>query len=163
PLISVDALRFFVSSSATLNAYNTTTNQLNGLTAVWDLDRPTDNYIKLDATLGSGSGSSDMFAFIPDYAFAGASATSTVYVYSNSGTVFANTSGFEEWDFQRLSTPIAPPPLATISGFVYNDANNDGIKGATEAGISGVTVRLTGTNDLNAAVSLTTTTNASGA
>ena len=48
--------------------------------------------------------------------------------------------------------------LSTLSGFVYNDANNDGTKQGGEAGISGITVTLTGINDLGAAVSLSTTT-----
>ncbi len=49
--------------------------------------------------------------------------------------------------------------LSTLSGFVYNDANNDGTKQGGEAGIGGITITLTGTNDLGALVSLTTTTN----
>jgi len=51
---------------------------------------------------------------------------------------------------------------ASLAGFVYADTNNDGVKQGTESGISGVTVTLTGTNDLGA-VTLTTTTGAGGA
>ncbi|MGE3344581.1 MAG: SdrD B-like domain-containing protein, partial [Vicinamibacterales bacterium] len=51
---------------------------------------------------------------------------------------------------------------AAISGFVYVDSNNDGIKGGTEAPIAGTTVTLTGTDVFNVAVSLTTTTNSTG-
>ncbi len=36
---------------------------------------------------------------------------------------------------------------ASLSGYVYVDANNDGIKESGESGISGVSVTLTGTND----------------
>ena len=50
---------------------------------------------------------------------------------------------------------------SSLSGFVYVDAGNDGVKGAGEAGIGGVTVTLTGTNDLGA-VSLTALTAADG-
>jgi hypothetical protein len=53
--------------------------------------------------------------------------------------------------------------FSSITGFVYNDSDNDGIKDAGESGINNVTVTLTGTNDLGAAVNLTTTTNSSGA
>ncbi len=49
-----------------------------------------------------------------------------------------------------------------LSGFVYHDANNDGIKGATEAGIGGATVTLTGINDLGSAVNTSVTTAADG-
>src|SRR5262249_14700875 len=50
-----------------------------------------------------------------------------------------------------------------IGGYVYVDANDDGIFQGTETPIANVTVKLTGTNDLGAAVSLTTTTSATGA
>ena len=53
-------------------------------------------------------------------------------------------------------------PPASLSGFVYVDAGNDGVKGAGEAGIGGVNVKLTGTDDLGNAVSQTTTTAADG-
>ncbi|MBK1640945.1 hypothetical protein CKO12_03440 [Chromatium okenii] len=51
---------------------------------------------------------------------------------------------------------------ASVSGFVYVDNSDDGIKDGGEPGISGVTVTLTGTDDLGAPVSLTTTTIADG-
>ncbi len=50
---------------------------------------------------------------------------------------------------------------ASVAGNVYVDTNNNGIKELGEAGIAGVTVTLTGTNDLGP-VSLTTTTAADG-
>ncbi len=57
-------------------------------------------------------------------------------------------------DFGKL-TP------AGISGYVYADGNNNGLKEPGEAGIPGSTITLTGTNDLGA-VSQTATTDASG-
>ena len=45
---------------------------------------------------------------------------------------------------------------------MYQDAGNDGVKGAGEAGIPGVTVTLTGTNDLGQPVTLVKTTDANG-
>ena len=53
-------------------------------------------------------------------------------------------------------------PPAKLSGYVYEDVGNDGVKGAGEVGIAGVTVTLTGTDDLDNAVSKTTTTDATG-
>jgi uncharacterized repeat protein (TIGR01451 family) len=50
---------------------------------------------------------------------------------------------------------------ASLSGYVYYDANDNGSKDAGESGIAGVTVTLTGTNDLGP-VNLTTTTGADG-
>lgn len=52
---------------------------------------------------------------------------------------------------------------ASLAGFVYVDANNDGTFQGTESPISGVTVSLKGTDDLGNPVTATTTTNASGA
>jgi len=53
---------------------------------------------------------------------------------------------------------IVPPQL---SGYVYHDANNNGVKGVGEEGIAGVTLTLTGTDDLGP-VNKTTTTDANG-
>ncbi|MGC4027614.1 MAG: SdrD B-like domain-containing protein [Steroidobacteraceae bacterium] len=50
-----------------------------------------------------------------------------------------------------------------LSGRVFFDTNDDGAQsGASEPGISGVTIRLTGTDDAGTAVSLTATTDANG-
>ena len=50
---------------------------------------------------------------------------------------------------------------AVIAGFVYVDADNNGLR-SSEAGIAGVAVNLTGTDDQGNAVSLATTTDGSG-
>ena len=50
----------------------------------------------------------------------------------------------------------------SISDFVWNDTNANGVQDGGEAGIAGVTVTLTGTNSLGNPVNLTTTTNANG-
>ena len=58
-----------------------------------------------------------------------------------------------------------PPNTAQISGFVYNDRNDNGLyeTGLGEPSIAGVTVVLTGTDSIgNAIVPVTTTTNGSG-
>ena len=51
---------------------------------------------------------------------------------------------------------------AQIRGFVYCDDNNDGIKQGTDVGLGGVTVNLTGTNDLGASVTASAVTAADG-
>ena len=52
---------------------------------------------------------------------------------------------------------------ASISGYVYNDVNDDGIKQTTESGIGSVTVTLTGTDDDGNSVDETAKTSADGA
>ena len=52
-----------------------------------------------------------------------------------------------------MSTPACTAP-ACCPGSVYADADNDGVRDPGEAGIAGVTVTLTGTDDLGGAVTL---------
>jgi PEP-CTERM motif len=55
-----------------------------------------DNWILLDYSLNHGSGTGDMFAYIPDSLFNPGDG-SYVYLYSRFGENYANDSGFEEW------------------------------------------------------------------
>jgi uncharacterized surface anchored protein len=50
----------------------------------------------------------------------------------------------------------------SLSGYVYADANNDGIKETGEAGIAGSVITLSGTDDQGSTVSLTATTDSNG-
>ena len=52
--------------------------------------------------------------------------------------------------------------ISSLSGSVYVDANNDGLKDLGEAGIAGVPVTLSGVNDLQEPVDVATTTAADG-
>ena len=63
---------------------------------------------------------------------------------------------------QNLTVDAGLYLLSSFSGYVYVDANNDGVKQSSEAPIAGVTVKLTGTNLYGTAVNLTTTTDTSG-
>ena len=51
---------------------------------------------------------------------------------------------------------------SVLSGYVYRDTNLDGVFDSGDSGIPNVTITLSGTDDLNHAVSVTTSTNASG-
>lgn len=71
-----------------------------------------------------------------------------------------SVTGGEVEDY-RLTVGVET--LGSISGTVYRDLNNDGTQlGAGETGIQTVTITITGTDDLGAAVSVNTTTDASG-
>jgi protocatechuate 3,4-dioxygenase beta subunit len=63
---------------------------------------------------------------------------------------------------QRQATTLGELLAARIAGFVYEDNNNDGVFDTTENGISGVTITLSGTDDLGNSVLLTTTTTITG-
>jgi hypothetical protein len=51
---------------------------------------------------------------------------------------------------------------SSLSGYVYVDANNDGVRQTKEPGVAGVTVLLTGTDDLGNKVSAKVVTNSAG-
>src|SRR5262249_33817219 len=70
----------------------------------------------------------------------------------------ATDSGHNTSEFSR-DTIIAP---SSLSGMVFEDFNNDGQGGFGEQGIPGVTVTLTGTDDLGRPVSLSQQTGADG-
>jgi VCBS repeat-containing protein len=60
-------------------------------------------------------------------------------------------------------TVVGPPPTpGDVTGFVYADVDNDGVKDAVERAIGGVEVRLEGTDILGSPVSLSTVTDAQG-
>src|SRR5262249_50565129 len=70
----------------------------------------------------------------------------------------ATDSGHNTSEFSR-DTIIAP---SSLSGMVFEDFNNDGQVDFGEQGIAGVTVTLTGTDDLGRPVSLSQQTGADG-
>jgi hypothetical protein len=57
---------------------------------------------------------------------------------------------------------ILPVPSSSLSGYVYNDVNGNGVRDPGEAGYAGVTILLTGTDLFGRQVSMSTQTNANG-
>jgi hypothetical protein len=96
-LISLDRLEFYTSNVGS----KTTTDVASLGTLRWSLDGSGDSYVLLDASRNSGSGSGDMFAYIPVSAFAGVSDTDYIYMFSRFGDQAAadgtTEGGFEEW------------------------------------------------------------------
>ncbi len=68
--------------------------------------------------------------------------------------VVSNTNGVEN-NFGELLP-------ATLSGKVFNDRDNDGVVDAGESGIAGVSVRLTGVDDLGNLIDVTLATDSNG-
>jgi hypothetical protein len=83
----------------------------------------------------------------------------TSLLSSGRARTHAHTSG--SVDVQGLERRLLMTNDKTLSGYVYCDADNDGVKDAGEKGIAGVVVTVTGT-DRFGAVNRTTTTNADG-
>lgn len=101
-LLSLDSMQIFLANSGSLTGYPSLG------TKIFDLDpAAADNWILLDATLRSGSGSGDMFAYIPNSLF-NPSLGTYVYLYSKFGVNNANDGGPEEW---AVRTATEPPPI----------------------------------------------------
>jgi hypothetical protein len=124
-LLSLDELRIYLSGTALVDpVYNTNKEKLSGLTAVYDMDGGLtgnqDNWIKLNYSLNSGSGSGDMVAYIPNSLFTG-SGDQYLYLYSKFGVQTGmeaddgSDAGFEEWWLKKApSTQTVPEPSALI-------------------------------------------------
>jgi hypothetical protein len=99
PLLSLDELQIYTRTTA-LTSASTLTDLQTGSTLRYDLDGAGDSEILLDYSLNSGSGSGDLFAFIPQSAFGNAAPGDFVYLYSMFGAKggdYAENDGFEEW------------------------------------------------------------------
>ncbi len=110
--------------------------------------------------------------FVPQLAN-GASATLTISAVVVGSTIPPNVATITHLDQvdtnpanNQASVTIFPSsrvtPPAKITGFVYVDANDNGVKDAGEAPIPGVTLTLTGTTTAGQRVTFTTTTGPDG-
>jgi len=106
-LLSLDQLQLFQSNTPTARDYGK--NQANLGTEIYSLDP--NNTVLLNYDLGRGSGSGDMFAYIPDSLFD--PSIPYVYLYSRFGDDYGadgdSDAGFEEWAVLKGTTP--PPPV----------------------------------------------------
>lgn len=109
--LSLDQLAIFVESSATIDE-TTGPYPANFSNCIYSLDAIEDSCILLDASISSGSGQGDMFAYIPSSLF-GTDGTKYVYIYSEFGQTKSSNDGFEEWAI-GVGGAINPEP-ATIS------------------------------------------------
>jgi len=114
-LLTLDQLQLFQANSGSLNSYP------NLGTKVYDLDKGGDNSILLDYALNNGSGSGDMFAYIPDSLFD--PSIPYVYLYSQFGDADGTSdAGFEEWAVLKgSSTPPVngvPAPATLVFALV---------------------------------------------
>lgn len=93
-------------------------------TLVYDMDRTggftvadnTNDYrLQLNYNLASGSGSGDLFVYVPTSFFGNLGGSTYVTLYSKFGTEagdvsFSSNDGFEEWSI-RTATPSTPPSV----------------------------------------------------
>jgi hypothetical protein len=163
PLLSLDQLQIFVGASGNLTGYNTSSRQLAGLTAIYDLNPSgSGNWVELNGRLAQGLGKSDMALLVPDALFVSASASlgaasPDVYLFSRFGDHSSANGGFEQWGVQGQSGP-AP---SSLSGYVYVDINHTGSFVPGE-GLAGVMMTLTGVDVNGHSVTLNAVTDANG-
>jgi hypothetical protein len=110
-LLSLDQLVLFSGTTNVLHDYDPADKTFNlggSSTLLWDMDETGDIAIKLNANLQQGSGHFDMIANIPNSVFAGATG-SYLYLYSQFGSNFTSSAGFEEWTYQEAAAPRPVP------------------------------------------------------
>jgi hypothetical protein len=124
-LLSLDVLQIYTSPTG-----SQTTKEVSSLGALrFNLG---DNYLMLDASQSHGSGSGDMFFFVPTSMFTGASSSDFLYLYSKFGMRESALGGFEEW------AAVIPEPntlgLLAFGGVLlglvlrYRQQSRDGLK-----------------------------------
>lgn len=116
PLLSLDMFQIYTRSTAL-----TTADTLLALTGTstlrYDLDAGVNSTVLLNYGFNNGSGSGDMFAYIPQSAFGAATGSDFVYLYSQfgaTGVPYDENAGFEEWAVREAGTP--PPPSRVPDG-----------------------------------------------
>jgi hypothetical protein len=116
--ISLDMLQFFTSTQGSL----TTTNISSLGTLRYSFDAAAGDTVLLDAARNHGSGSGDMFAYIPVSAFAGTASTDFVYMYCHFGGADASEGGFEEWSLVVNPIPEASTffPIVGLLAAVFS-------------------------------------------
>jgi hypothetical protein len=130
PLLTLNELEIYLGNAPDLLSYSP--NRSGGGTGfgpnssfVYDLDENTDNAIDLNYNLNSGSGSGDMWAYIPkakfDAAHTGADANNDyVYLYSKFGIPHANNDGYEEWSGVEGPNNNVPEPSSLVAFLCFS-------------------------------------------
>ncbi len=102
PLLSLDELRIYTSADPALSS----NAALFAENLAYDIGAG--NRVLLDYSLNSGSGSGDMFLYLPASVFAGLE-DQYLYLYSkfgSSGGVYATNDGFEEWAHVMMAVAV---------------------------------------------------------
>jgi hypothetical protein len=121
--ISLDEIQIFVGGTSNSSVSTFTGGILDhDGTLVYRMDSGDDNWVALDATLGSGSGSGDMTLLVPRSLFFGFASTDVVTLYSQFGLQgvnptgftgdFGGSGGFEEWALRDPPTFATPEPMS---------------------------------------------------
>ena len=127
PLLSVNDVSIFTSTTGSLTGYNQATGTLGGQAPIFTM--PAGDTIELSYSLAAGSGRGDMFLYVPVSVFAGLPTSTHLQLYSAFGTPNNNNDGFEEWSYLSCSatpgavcyggssqTPVPEPATLSLLG-----------------------------------------------
>jgi hypothetical protein len=110
-LISLDQLQLYTSGVG-----GQTTSNVSSLGTLRYTFSPADSVI-LNASRNHGSGSGDMYAYIPTSDFAGTKTSDFVYLYAHFGNTDVSQAGFEEWALVNAAPIPEINALFPIIGF----------------------------------------------
>ena len=108
--LSLDTIEIYLASAGNLTGYPALGTRIFGLDPAG-----ADAWILLDASLNSGGGSGDMFAYIPHTLFTGGDYVTLYSQFGASeGSAYPNNDGYEEWAVRTGEVP--PPPAVPAPG-----------------------------------------------
>jgi hypothetical protein len=125
--LSLDEVQVFVGGGANLSV--TTFGSVHGAgvldhpgSLAYRMDAIADSFVKLNYELNTGSGSGDMFLYVPNINFASFLPSDQVVLYSSFGGQEGNlpgygaTAGFEEWGIPSgIPNSVPEPTTLTIA------------------------------------------------
>jgi hypothetical protein len=114
-LINLDILKLYTRATSITDGNQDSLADLNTATLEYDLDAGGDNTVVLDYNLNSGSGSGDLFVYVPTSLF-GVPDSSFLYMHSGFGSdPNVSNDGFEEWATVGGSRPPHVPDNGTTA------------------------------------------------
>ena len=116
--ISLDNVQIFVRDTP-IDSADESLSHLGTQVFNSDVGANGDTSVSLDYSTNSGSGSGDMFLYVPVSLFAGTAPEDYIYFYSQFGTLLPTDAGFEEWGLLQSETggpenPVVPEPGTMI-------------------------------------------------
>ena len=167
PDVVVDQIQLYFGDSPKLTGYNPHTKTLAGKAPAYDLDAAGDVSILLNDRLNRGRGTGDMFLYVPDSVFVGTTTGTYVYLYSKMGGLHgaaADCGSETTWSVRDTGVVTQPPapPVTTGTGSLSGAVYGQDLSG-NYTGMSGLKIQLTGKTAQGQTVSLTTTTDDTGA
>ncbi len=106
--LSLDQIQIYQSAAGRQHSYPSLG------TLIWNLDAGTDRWIFLNYTLNHGSGSGDMAMYINNALFQ--NNLPYVYLFSQFGTHYRVSAGFEEWWTGKATLQVSEPTALTFMG-----------------------------------------------